>query len=402
MGMGTEMRSTEMHAKGPAANPPLGIPQRNARDANLKTALQMGDHADGLFLIAALIGIASVAYADSLVMTISLGYLYVLPLSLSALTQHRRITLILAVLCVLLHDWLGPYGHSGWPVLYRSLLTLIGFLTVVLLVGKLAEQRSLLMRMVRAQRDELALELRHAAEVQQRLLPQKLPDLPALEFAGLMSPAKDLGGDYYDYIQLPQGNIGLVIADVSGKGTEAALFMPSIEVALRMDSPNSTPTDGVISNLNTVLYELAEQTRYVTLFYAKLDVARRTLQYTNAGHFPPLILRVHEPESWLTEGGPVVGLLPEAVYQTANAALLPGDVLILYTDGVIEPENSDGEQFSIARLVDIARANISRSAQELVQAIHSSVIAFAGTQELEDDFTVVVMKVLPEKGAGQL
>ena len=133
-----------------------------------------------------------------------------------------------------------------------------------------------------------------------------------------------------------------------------------------------------------------------TIRYSKLDVARRMLQYTNAGHHPPCILGGDESESWLTEGGPVVGLLPDASYQTASAVLCPGDVLILYTDGVIEPENAHGEQFSITRLVEVARTNMKRTAQELVRAIHSSVIAFAGTHELSDDLTLLVVKVLPE------
>ncbi len=368
----------------------------NRFDAILSSSSLSEHHADRLLLIAAILGIAAVAYADSLVVTISLGYLYVLPLSLCALTQHRRISFTLVLICVALHDWLGPYEHSGWPILYRSLLTFAGFATVVLFVGKLAEQRSQLIQTVRAQRDELALELKHAAEVQQHLLPRTLPQVPAMEFAGLMSPAKELGGDYYDYIQLPQGDIGLVIADVSGKGTEAALFMPSIEVALRMGVHNDSRTDEIISNLNRVLIDLADQTRFVTLFYARLDVAHKTIQYTNAGHQPPFILRAREPALWLTEGGPVVGLLPEASFQTASVALRPGDVLVLYTDGVVDPENAEAEQFSSARLVESARANMGRTAQDMVHAIHSSVVEFAGSRELSDDFTLVVVKISPE------
>jgi sigma-B regulation protein RsbU (phosphoserine phosphatase) len=241
----------------------------------------------------------------------------------------------------------------------------------------------------------MAQEIAQAAEVQQRLLPQKSPNIPGIEFAGLMTPSKELGGDYYDYIELPQGNLGLVIADVSGKGTEAALFMPSIEVAFRMDTHSPSPSNEVITNLNRVLYDLAGQTHYVTLFYAKLDVSQRMLEYTNAGHFPPVILREREPEMWLTEGGPVVGLLPEASYQMASVALNPGDVLILYTDGVIEAENDKEEMFSVERLVSVARANQTKTARELVQLIQSSVLAFTGTEELRDDLTLVVLKVLP-------
>jgi hypothetical protein len=362
--------------------------------ADQARASRMEEYSEILLVLAAMAGISAVAYADSLVNTISLGYLYVLPLSLSALTRYRRTTYFLVAACVVLHDWLGPYGHTEWQMLHRGVLTSIGFTVVVLFVGKLADQRRHLLKVVSAQRNELAWELAQAVAVQQRLLPQEPPNIPGIEIAGRMSPSQDLGGDYYDYIELPQGNIGLVIADVSGKGTAAALFMPSIEVALRMDTHSPSPSNEVVTNLNKVLYELTEQTRYVTLFYAKLDVPRRTLEYTNAGHFPPVILRVGEPEMWLTEGGPVVGLLPEASYQMASVALNPGDVLILYTDGVIEAENDKEEMFSIERLVSLARANRTKTAQELAQMIQSSVFAFTGTEELRDDLTLVVLKVL--------
>jgi serine phosphatase RsbU (regulator of sigma subunit) len=383
-----------MHKKGVKTKTTEGIPIRKRFIADHARASQMEGYSEILLVLAAIAGISGVAYADSLVVTISLGYLYVLPLSLSALTRYRITTFSLVGGCVVLHDWLGPYEHTGWQMLHRSVLTLIGFTVVVLFVGKLADQRRRLMQVVSAQRSEMALDLAQAVEAQQRLLPQGSPDIPGIEIAGLMSPSKELGGDYYDYIELPQGNIGLVIADVSGKGTPAALFMSSVEVAFRMDTHSPSPTNEIITNLNRVLYELTEQSRYVTLFYTKLDVLRRTLEYTNAGHFPPVILRAGEPEIWLTEGGPVVGLLPEVSYQTASISLNPGDVLILYSDGVIDAENDKEEMYSVERLVSVARANRAKTAQELVEIIRSSVFAFAGTEELRDDLTLVVLKVL--------
>ncbi len=352
-------------------------------------------HAELLWLLAAVAGIAGVAYADFLVVSISLGYLYVLPLSLSALTQRLRVTLVLVGICVLLHDLLGPYEHSGWPILHRTLLTTAGFTTVAMFVWRLAEQRNKLIRIVRAQRDELALEMKYAAQVQQRLLPRKPPDIPPFDLAGMMAPAKQLGGDYYDYILLPKGNLGIVIADVSGKGAQAALFMPSVRVALRMETHSALGTDAVIGRLDQVLLELAEQTHYVTVFYAKLDVPSRKIQYTNAGHFPPFITRSGDEVVWLTEGGPPVGILPEVTYDTGSADLLPGDTLVLYTDGVIEAENNAGEQFSRERLVDLVRANPEKGAQELIKTIHSAVLAFTGTSELRDDFTLAVLRLPP-------
>jgi len=372
------------------------MPER--ADRGTESADRSGDErrTDFLLLFAVLAGIAAVAYADSLVVTISLGYLYVLPLSLAALVFPLPITMTLVGICVVLHDWLGPFVHSGWQMLYRNVLTLFGFTTVVLLVHILAEQRRRLTRQVHAQRDELAAELRRAAEIQQRLLPHGAPDISGFEFAGMMSPAKQLGGDYYDYIQLPEGNVGLVIADVSGKGTEAALFMPSIEVALRMDASAPRGTGEVLTTLNRVLLELASQTRYVTIFYARLNPAGRTLQYTNAGHPPPLILRASEDVMWLSEGGPIVGMLPDIDFGMSSVRLQPGDIVVFYTDGVVEAQNPDGELYSAERLVSAVRANRAMAAQGLVSAIHRSVVAFASSEELQDDFTLMVMKVGPE------
>ncbi len=353
-------------------------------------------HTQLLSLLAVLAGIAAVAYADFLVVSISLGYLYVLPLSLSGLTQRLRVTLALAAICVFLHDLLGPYEHAGWPILYRTALAAIGFTTVAVLVSKLAEQRGRLAHIVRIQRDELAMEMKYAARVQQHLLPGGPPDIAPFSLAGMMSPARQLGGDYYDYIQLPPDRLGLVIADVSGKGVAAALFMPSVEVALRMETHSALGTEDVVGKLNKVLCDLVKQMRYVTLFYAILDPALRRVHYTNAGHLPPFVLRADDQVLWLTQGGPPVGLFPEYVYGAARVDLLPGDILVLYTDGVTEAENSKGEQYSKDRLVDLVRANTNASAAELVKVIHSSVLDFAGSTELQDDFTLVVLKLPPE------
>jgi serine phosphatase RsbU (regulator of sigma subunit) len=186
-----------------------------------------------------------------------------------------------------------------------------------------------------------------------------------------------------------------VIADVSGKGTEAALFMPSIEVALRMDASSPRGTDEILTTLNKVLYELANQTRYLTIFYAKLDPSGQTLQYTNAGHPPPLILRASDEVMWLEEGGPIVGMLPDAAFEMSSVRLERGDVVVLYTDGVIEAQSRTGEFFSPDRLVSTVRANRGMTAQELVSAIHRSVVTFTSSAELQDDFTLMVMKVGP-------
>ncbi len=346
-----------------------------------------------------LTAIAAVAYADSIVDTISLGYLYFLPLVLSAFVHRLRITIMLIPLCVILHDWLGPYEHAGWPLLVRNLLTLTGFSTVVWAVHRLVVHRQRLTEVVRLQRDELAEEIALAADVQQRLLPAQAATLQGFDLAGRMYPARVVGGDYYDYVELPQGNLGLVIADVSGKGVAAALLMASVEMGLRTDAPSLSRSDEIVSNLNRLLYEITDAPRYVTLFYGKLDVASRCLEYTNAGHLPPVLLRASAEEVVLLEkGGPVIGLFPGATFESDRIRLEPGDVLVLYTDGVVEAENSLAEQYSRERLVSLVRRHTDMSAQYLVERIYASVVEFTGTDVLRDDLTLSVLKVPGDGG----
>ncbi len=177
--------------------------------------------------------IVAVAYADSRVDEISLGYLYLLPLVLSALVNRRLTTFSLIVVCIFLHDLFGPQ-HTIVARVVLNLTALTGFSVVALFVNRLAKQRRSLSEIARRQRDELAAEIRLAMEVQQRLLPTSTPMPPQIESAGGMTYAKGVGGDYYDFIELTEGDIGIAIADVSGKGVAAALLMPAIEVGLRL------------------------------------------------------------------------------------------------------------------------------------------------------------------------
>jgi serine phosphatase RsbU (regulator of sigma subunit) len=349
---------------------------------------------DALLTLAVLAAIAVVAYTDWVVISVSLGYLYLLPLSLSAVVHRLRTSLLLVAVCVVLHDWFGPFEHAGWQHIVRNLLSAVGFATVVILVNRLAGQRSRLSDIVRRQRDELAQEITLGAEVQQRLLPRKPPELPGFDVAGAMHPAKLVGGDYYDYVQLPEGSVGLAIADVSGKGVAAALLMPTVEVALRMAAWGALRTDEVLKTLNRVVYEVTDESRYVTLFYAILHPGQRLLEYTSAGHYPALLIRAASQEpAWLETGGLVLGLIPDAVYKTGRVELCPDDVLVLYTDGVIEARNQNEEEFSRERLVSLVQSHAGRTAQELVEAIHAAVMEFKGTSVLDDDLTLIVLKV---------
>jgi serine phosphatase RsbU (regulator of sigma subunit) len=188
------------------------------------------------------------------------------------------------------------------------------------------------------------------------------------------------------FIELPEGEIGLVIADVSGKGVAAGLLMPSIEVALRMDAPRSPGTKDLLRSFNKVVCQITGGDRFISLFYGKLCLRSHSLEYTNAGHNPPLLIRDGLSPITLDKGGPVLGLLPGADYETGRVDLHIGEVLVLYTDGVVEAE------YSAQRLARIVGSHLQQGPSELIETIYASIGDFRETTLLADDFTLVVLK----------
>jgi sigma-B regulation protein RsbU (phosphoserine phosphatase) len=340
-------------------------------------------------------GMAAVAYADHLVAGVSLAYLYFLPLALSAFVHRLRTSMVLVLICAFLGDWFGPAEHGQWPHAARMVLALIGFTSVVLFVNRLTAQRAALGRVVQDQADELAKEMELAAEVQRRLLPSYPPSVPGFELAARMYPAKAVGGDYYDFMEMPNGKLGFAIGDVSGKGVSAGLFMPAVRIALRANVGREARVEQTMEMANRVMYELTDEERFVSLFYGVLDITSRHLCYANAGHHPPLLFRAHSREAdWLETGGPVLGLLSDVRFESGSTDLLSGDLFVLYTDGVVEAHNPDGKEFSRDRLLAVVAAHSEVSAEELTRTIYSSVVDFSRKDRLEDDLTVVVLKAV--------
>jgi sigma-B regulation protein RsbU (phosphoserine phosphatase) len=209
-----------------------------------------------------------------------------------------------------------------------------------------------------------------------------------------MYPAKTVAGDYYGFIELPAGEIGLVIADVSGKGVAAGLLMPSIEVALRLDAPRFPSTSDLLQVFNNVVCRITGNGRFISLFYGKLHFQTRSLEYTNAGHNPPLLFRAGKDPTPLDMGGPILGVLPDSDYNSAEIGLHQGDILVLYTDGAVEAENPAREQYSAARLASVVSSHMQQTADELIETVHSSVAEFCEGAPLADDLTFVLSKVL--------
>jgi sigma-B regulation protein RsbU (phosphoserine phosphatase) len=170
--------------------------------------------------------------------------------------------------------------------------------------------------------------------------------------------------------------------------------MPAVQIALRALVPRYDRPEDILRELNAALYETIQSASYVTLFYGTLDAGSSRIRYTNAGHLPAMLIRAETGEArWLAAGGPPAGLLPSVVYETEELPLDAGDVLLLYTDGVTEAESSDGEQFGAERLASLVRAYRGASSAEIVEAVRDAVQEFHEGRPLDDDLTLIAVKV---------
>jgi len=243
-----------------------------------------------------------------------------------------------------------------------------------------------------AQREMLHREIEIAREVQQRLFPQQLPEVPALEYAGNCRPARGVGGDYYDFLALSSGKLGLAIADVSGKGIPAALLMASLQASVRGQSQSGVNVAELMAQVNRLVFDASPENRYATFFYGLFDPATRRLTYTNGGHNAPILLRGSDVLR-LETGGPVVGLFRAAAYEQGEIQLLPGDLLVLYTDGISEAENPAEEEWGEEPLIAAAAQCRDLPPSEMISRLMAAADAFAAGAPQHDDMTLVIAKV---------
>src|ERR1700678_2194566 len=349
----------------------------------------------GMLNFIILLSVAAIGYTDWIVVpNITLGYLYVLPIALCALINPLPFTLLLIAVCTLLQEIFAPAAETLSVKVFRDATSLAGFLVVGFLVTRIARQRNRLVAEVRRQRDEYERDLYLASQVQRQVLP-KPPVCPSLEIGAAMQTATLLGGDYYDFFQISDDVVDVVIADVSGHGAAASLLMPSLAVALRLRAKELDGPAASIKDLDRVFRQVTSTATFVTMFYARFDQSKKTLQYANGGHNPPLLVRPKTGESLLLDaGGPILGILPQAQFSNTLVTLDQGDILTLFTDGVTEQENEAGDEFSISRLEELVRSKETEPASALVTQISEAVSTFAGEKPQADDLTVVVVKVL--------
>jgi serine phosphatase RsbU (regulator of sigma subunit)/CHASE2 domain-containing sensor protein len=247
------------------------------------------------------------------------------------------------------------------------------------------------------ERKKLEDEISSAREIQESLLPATLPKCDALELAARYQACLAIGGDYYDFLQLGPAKLLFVIADVQGHGVSSAMVMANLQGTLRnlMHGPQANTPAAIVAALNDALLEATRGERLVTLFLSILDVSTREMVYVNAGHVRPLLFRRGESEVMeLVEGGFLLGVFPGSEYEQASIILKSGDVLLAMTDGITEAMNPANEEFSVARVEDVVRANLGHSAGEIIEDVYRSVAVFERGGHHEDDKVVVVMKVV--------
>ncbi len=244
------------------------------------------------------------------------------------------------------------------------------------------------------EKERLEQQILIAREVQASLLPTDAPVLPGWDIAGANLPAWDVGGDYFDYLPLPDGRLGLVIADVSGKGMPAALLMATFRAALRTEVRTPRPISAIIDEVHQTLVESMDSTRFVTAVYGVLDPRAATFTYVNCGHNPPILVRASGGSECLPTGRWAVGMFDTAPVAPSTVALEPGDTLLLYTDGLVEGSDPALEDFGGDRLARIVSQASGVPAREIITRVLDATRAHFGRAQYEDDVTLLVVKRL--------
>ncbi len=232
-------------------------------------------------------------------------------------------------------------------------------------------------------------ELERAREIQQSLLPKEIPQLPGFEVAGAWQPASTVSGDYYDVLRLGDHRLGICIADVVGKGVSAALLMANVQAAVRAFAGDSESPAQVCAKVNLLLHENIATGKFVTFLYGILDGETHTFQYCNAGHLYPILVSGGSVRM-LEQGGAVLGVFPAWIYEDSTVELRAGDRLLLFTDGITEASDANGQEFEETSIATFAKANSTLSAKELNSRLLAKVTAFCDAQ-FRDDATLLVI-----------
>jgi len=232
-------------------------------------------------------------------------------------------------------------------------------------------------------------EFEEARLIQRGLLPTAMPQAAGVQLASSWQPANGVGGDCFDVLSFGSGAVGITIADVAGKGVPAALLMSNLQAAVRAFAQDGASPASVTGSVNRLLCRNMVSGRFITFCYARIDRAARRLAFANAGHNPPLLVRAGGRIDTLAPGGTVLGVFPDSTYSQGDLPIAPGDRLVLYTDGITEGRNPEGDEYTEDRLADSALRHRGLSADDMLAAMLGDVTAFNGGK-YEDDATMIV------------
>jgi uncharacterized protein YndB with AHSA1/START domain len=237
-----------------------------------------------------------------------------------------------------------------------------------------------------------AQEYEEAREVQQGLMPKQIPQIPGVEISGSWRPARIVGGDYFDVFDFSERRVGLCIADVSGKGMPAALLMSNLQAVVKALASEDISPKELVEKVNRVMCRNTTEAKFITLFYGLLDVDDKTLRYANAGHNAPILTRRDGAQVRLEAGGLILGIFQEGIYEEGEIELRPGDRLVMFTDGLSEAVDGEGEEFGEERVAELSRCTRQLSAEALRRGLLEQVTEFC-TGGFEDDATILVVAV---------
>lgn len=235
-------------------------------------------------------------------------------------------------------------------------------------------------------------EMRVARNIQENLLPMEVPVCEAYQFAGKSIPAKEVGGDYYDFISMKDGRIAFCLGDISGKGIPASLLMANLQASLRGQAFMGSECKNSVSFANNILYHNTDPTRYATLFYSILNKDEHKLIFCNAGHNSPYLFSQDKEPIRLSKGGIIIGMVPDYSYEEDSVEFKRENVFVLYSDGVTEAMNFSEEEFGEERLERSIRKNMHLTAEEMIKEIFKDVEIFTSGAPQSDDITMVIVK----------
>ena len=251
------------------------------------------------------------------------------------------------------------------------------------------------LRLTTAEKERYAKEMEIAKEIQDNFLPEFTPTIPGIELAATTLPAMEIGGDLYDFIPVQKELWGLAIADVSGKGVSAALFMALCSTVIRVSGGAEADPSVVLEHANQLIYADGRSSMFITIFYGVLDPANRKFTYVNAGHNPPMLVRGYPPIVRTLEEGRCIalGVVPEVTITSVEQVLEPEDLIVMYTDGVTEAFNPQDEEFGEERLMEYLKKHRNDPVQEIIDGLIDEVRNFCGSRAQSDDITLVIVRV---------